>query len=83
MKTTSRKAATYRIDGENQVFSTLKDAKYHIYFAYTDNERIRHFGKEPCYIEGLDCNGDPVSITEIRVSESGKESFGRTMGLNV
>lgn len=77
MKT--RKAVQYRIDGENEAFDTLKDAKYHIWFAYTDNERIRYFGKEPSYILGIDREGEIVSITEIKVNNKGKESFGKTM----
>ena len=73
------KAVMYRIDGENETFSTLKDAKYHIWFAYTNNERIRYFGKEPSYIVGIDRKDEIVSITEIKVDDKGKESFGKTM----
>lgn len=69
-------ATLYRIDGENQTFKTLKDAKYHIWFTYTDNERIKYFGKETCYIIGY--HGDEIiSHTEIKVSDTGKLSFGK------
>lgn len=73
------KAIYYQIDGNNEEFKTLRDAKYHIWVAYTPNERIKYFGKEPSYICGIDRNEEVVSITEIKIDDSGKESFGRTM----
>ena len=72
------RAVIYIIDGENEVFKTLRDAKYHIWFAYTPDERIRYFGKEPCYICGIGSHDEIVSLTEIKVDENGRESFGKT-----
>lgn len=73
------RATYYIIDGENYEFKSLREAKWHIHFAYTSNERIKYFGKEPSYICGI--NGrteEVVSITEIKVDDNGKESFGKT-----
>lgn len=72
------RATTYRIDGENEGFKTLRAAKYHIYGAYTPNERIKYFGKEPCYILGIGNHDEIVSLTEIKVDKNGRESFGKT-----
>lgn len=30
--------STYRIDGDNNMFATLREAKHHIYVAYTARE---------------------------------------------
>lgn len=32
----------WQIDGVNEIFRTLKDAKHHIWFAYTPAERIKY-----------------------------------------
>lgn len=72
------RAVIYRIDGENEGFRTLRDAKYHIWGAYTPNERVKYFGKEPCYICGIGRHDEIVSLTEIKVDENGRESFGKT-----
>lgn len=66
----------YRIDGVNESFKTLKDAKYYIWFAYTDNERIKYFGKEPSYISGFH-EDEWLTSTEIKISKEGKVSFGK------
>lgn len=72
------RAIYYQIDGDNNLFSTLRNAKDHIHFAYTDNEKLRYFGKEICYISGVGRDGESVSLTEIKVDENGRESYGRT-----
>lgn len=73
------KPVCYVIDGENQVFKTLRDAKAHIMGAYTPNERIKYFGKETCYIIGYNRNDMISTLTQIKVDKKGKESFGKTM----
>lgn len=65
----------YYIDGENQYFDTLADAKYHVGMAYTAKERVKYLNG--CYIVGVK-NGEDFSATEIRVDENGNYSFGRT-----
>lgn len=74
------RATIYRVDGENQAFKTLREAKWHVHFAYTNNERIRWFGKEPSYIYGINkASEEVVSLIEIRVDENGRETFGRAI----
>lgn len=66
-------ATLYRISGEEQTFKMLKDAKCHIWHSYTSNG---YFGKEPYCIIGY--HGDEIiSYTEIKVSDTGKLSFGK------
>lgn len=65
----------YRIDGVDEVFKSLKDAKYYIWNAYTNNRGIG-LEKSPNYILG--CNDDKcLTATEIKVNEEGKVSFGK------
>lgn len=68
----------YVIDGCNESFRTLSDAKYYISFAYTSNERIKYFGKDTCYILGIDSRDEVRTITEIKIDDNGRESFGKT-----
>ena len=43
------KISGYFIDGENNIFKTLSEAKYHIYIAYTKNERVKYLN-EACIV---------------------------------
>ena len=73
------RADYYMIDGVNDVFESLRDAKYHIYFAYTPNERIRYFGDDCSYICGVNAKSEEiVTTTLIKVDHKGREAFGRT-----
>lgn len=66
----------YQIDGENEQFKILHDAKHHVWIAYTPKERIRELtGTCINHVR----NGDVVSITPIYVDENGSYSFGRTI----
>lgn len=66
----------YQIDGVNEEFETLHDAKHHVYIAYTPEERIREL--KGTYINHIR-NDDVVSITPIYVDKKGSYSFGRTL----
>lgn len=66
----------YQIDGVNEKFETLWDAKHHVYIAYTPKERIREL--KGTYISHVR-NEDVVSITPIYIDENGSYSFGRTV----
>lgn len=67
---------TYTIEGQNQAFKSLSDAKYHASHNDTPNEHIR-FYREPTYIIGR--RGDNiVSLTLIKVDDKGNVTFGRT-----
>lgn len=65
----------YQIDGDNNRFNTLRDAKHHIYVAYTAREAVK-------YLTGavIACvRGEHVhTLTPIMVSNEGRVSFGRT-----
>lgn len=66
----------YQIDGVNENFETLYDAKHHVNIAYTAKERIREL--KGTYISHVR-NEDVVSITPIYIDENGSYSFGRTV----
>lgn len=65
----------YHIDGVNELFATLKDAKFHVYVAYTDKERAIYLrDANICKV----VNGETVTTTQIFVSDTGKYRFGKT-----
>lgn len=67
---------TYTIDGCNEMFLTLQEAKKHIWLAYTPKECIKEL--TDTYIVGW--QGENVhSLTAIRVNECGGISYGRTV----
>lgn len=70
------KGTYYKITGIDKVFSSLNDAKIHIWFDYTDEERKILDGESIVkYI-----NGEPV--TEKRIKFKGERyGFGRTKRL--
>lgn len=63
----------YRIDGDDNRFRTLRNAKHHIWLAYTDKERQSLDGS---YIIKSEDNKD-VTMTPIIVTADGY-SFGKT-----
>lgn len=66
----------YQIDGVNELFATLKDAKYYIYVAFTDKERARYLrDTNICKV----VNGKTSTVTPIIVSDTGKYKFGKTV----
>lgn len=65
----------YQIDGDNNIFSTLKDAKFHVYVAYTENERIKYL--QGCNIVKV-VKEEIMTITPIHIHEDGSYSFGKT-----
>ena len=68
----------YQIDGEEGQFFSLRDAKFHIYIAYTKQERIRDL--KGCSIFKY-VDGEPVSETKIIVDNSGNYGFSKTIKL--
>lgn len=64
MKTKSTKKAYYIIDGVNEHFSTLRDAKQHIYAAYTERKKRMLGGT---MIIKTNKSGDILTVTEIRI----------------
>lgn len=69
----------YRIDGVNERFRTLRAAKYHIWIAYTQEERLKYFGRDQSYIVKV-VNDEAVTMTPIVVTADGY-SFGKTVRL--
>lgn len=65
----------YQIDGVNELFTTLKDAKFYVYVAYTDKERVSL--RDTCICKVV--NGETSTVTPIIVSEEGKYKFGKTI----
>ena len=67
----------YQIDGDNNVFRSLRAAKHHVFLAYTQEERIR-------YLNNIDIirfeNDIAVTRTRIYVTTDGY-SFGKTVRL--
>lgn len=66
----------YQIDGVNEIFTTLKDAKFHIYVAYTDKERAKYL---PSSNITKVVNQQAVTYTPVIVEDNGKYKFGRTI----
>lgn len=66
----------YQIDGVNELFATLKDAKFYVYVAYTDKERVSYLrDTNICKV----VNGETATVTPINVSDKGKYKFGKTV----
>lgn len=67
----------YQIDGVNELFATLKDAKFHIYVAYTDKERAKYLPESSAIYKVV--NGDVKTFTPLFVDDNGKYKFGKTV----
>lgn len=66
----------YQVDGINEVFPTLKAAKFHVYVAYTDKERAKYL---PSSKITKVVNERAVNYTPIVVEDNGKYKFGKTV----
>lgn len=64
----------WSIEGDNYMYDTLSDAKYHCDIAYTPKERVKYL--KGTYINHV-VNGETFSCVEIKVDENGKLSFGK------
>lgn len=68
---------TYQIDGDSNVFRSLRAAKHHVWCAYTQEERLK-------YLRNTDIvkivNDAVVTRTPIHVTTDGY-SFGKTIRL--
>lgn len=66
----------WQIDGDNNIFATLSDAKHHVWLAYTPNER-------KAYLRNTQIthvvNEEVVSTVKIKIDDNGKESYGRAI----
>lgn len=62
------------LDLENEIFATLKAAKYHVWVAYTDNERIKYL--QGSFIRHV-AKDDLISQVKITIDDNGKASFSR------
>ena len=69
------KTTHYRIDGVNEMFRSLADAKHHISIAYTHRERRMYL--RGCMICKI-VNEEVVSMTPIIV-EDDSYKFGKTV----
>lgn len=69
--------AYYQIDGDNNIFRTLKEAKYHVWIAYTQKERVKYLSDT--YITKV-VGEEVVTITKIKVNNE-SYSFGKTIKL--
>lgn len=70
--------AFYRIDGYNEVFPRLADAKHHIWLAYTQSERKKYL-RDTCIYKVV--KDEIVSITPIIITDDSYR-FGRTTIIN-
>ena len=68
--------AYYSIDGDNNVFPTLREAKWHCEIAYTPRERVRYLNGT-CITKVV--NDETATYTPVKVSGSGSLSYGRTV----
>lgn len=69
----------YTIDGDNNVWRTLRDAKHHVWIAYTQKERLKYLSGS--YIVKY-INDVAVTETPIVVNENGY-TFGKTKKINM
>ena len=72
------KRVYYQIEGEDGQFFTLRDAKSHVFLAYTKEERIKYL--KGCSIFKL-VDGEAVSETKIIVDNAGNYGFSKTIKL--
>lgn len=65
----------YQIEGDNNVFRSLRAAKHHVWIAYTQEERLKYLRSSSiARIEGEQV----VTMTPINVTTDGY-SFGKTI----
>lgn len=64
----------WTIDGINEVFESLKDAKWHVEIAFTNNERVKWLTNTS--ISHI-VNGEVVSTVKISIDSDGNFKFGR------
>lgn len=64
----------YIIDGENNRFRSLREAKHHVWAAYTQEERVKYLS-DGAIMRVI--NEEVVTITPIIVTDK-KYSFGKT-----
>lgn len=65
----------WTIDGINEVFESLKDAKWHVEIAFTNNERVKYLTNTS--ISHI-VNDEVVSTVKINIDSDGNFKFGRT-----
>lgn len=66
----------WQIDGDNNIFETLEEAKYHVWVAYTPDERKKYLrNTQITHVT----NEQIISTVDIRISDSGEPSYGRAI----
>lgn len=65
----------YQINGDNNMFRSLRAAKHHVWVAYTQGERLKYL--RDSYIERIE-KDNVVTMTPIIVTTDGY-SFGKTI----
>ena len=64
----------WAIDGVNEYFNTLSDAKYHCEIAYTPNERLKYLDNSEIYQIK---DGELHSTVTIHTDDEGNLSFSK------
>lgn len=68
----------YRIDGVNEVFKTLKDAKYYLsFYTQKDFKSEELLDTDISGFKGNDC----ISLTPIKGYEDGRVLYGKTYNI--
>lgn len=68
------RARYYLIEGVNEKFENLRDAKYHFHF-YTEKEKEAKVGGS---ILGMSSSGEIITVTRINGVKKGRMIFGET-----
>ena len=64
----------WTLDGTNEAFDTLKDAKWHVEIAYTPAERMKYLRNSSiCHV----VNDEVVSTVSVKIDNNGNFKFGR------
>ena len=64
----------WTLDGANEAFETLNDAKWHVEIAYTPAERMKYLRN--ARISHI-VNGECVSTVAVKIDDNGNFKFGR------
>lgn len=68
----------WTIDGINEIFESLSDAKWHVEIAFTPSERMKYLRNTN--INHI-VNGECVSTVSVKINDNGKFGFGKIVKL--
>lgn len=68
------KKSFWTIDGINETFESLNDAKWHVEIAFTPGERMKYLRNTS--ISHI-VNDERVSTVSVKIDDEGKFGFGR------